>query len=147
MCIGHLQTHPGMQGLKGGQNWVQMGMWAMFSAPLLMSNDLRKLHKADRDLLLDPTLIAINQDALGEPLPPSSPHVDTHEMENCEPFFGPHPIVETPESRISLACHCYANSTSEIGENAPWYFNPTVIDFYLGLSCTRSEISLIWVIL
>lgn len=38
---------------------------AMFSAPLLMSNDLRKLHKADRDLLLDPTLIAINQDALG----------------------------------------------------------------------------------
>jgi len=45
---------------------VQFGMWAIFAAPLLMSNDLRKLHRADRELLLDRTLIAINQDPLGK---------------------------------------------------------------------------------
>ncbi len=54
-----------MQGLKGAQNQVQMGLWAIFGAPLLMSNDLRRLHKADRELLLHPTLIAVNQDPLG----------------------------------------------------------------------------------
>lgn len=55
----------GNKGLKGGQNQVQFGMWAVFAAPLLMSNDLRRLRKADRMLLLDPTLIEINQDPLG----------------------------------------------------------------------------------
>ena len=42
-----------------------MGMWAIFAAPLLMSNDLRKLPRQAKDILLNEKLISINQDVLG----------------------------------------------------------------------------------
>ena len=37
----------------------------MMSSPLAMTNDLRKLTPADRRILLNPEIIAINQDTLG----------------------------------------------------------------------------------
>lgn len=43
-----------------------MGMWAIFAAPLLMSNDLRNLPRHAKDLLLNERLISINQDPLGK---------------------------------------------------------------------------------
>lgn len=56
------------QGLKTRrENEVQMGMWAILAAPLLMSNDLRHLSKQAREILLNRELIRVNQDPLGTP--------------------------------------------------------------------------------
>ena len=52
-------------GLSHDQEQVQMAVWAILAAPLLMSNDLRNIRKESRDLLLNRNLIAINQDPLG----------------------------------------------------------------------------------
>lgn len=42
-----------------------MAIWAVLSAPLIMSHDLRNVHSELRDILLNPGAIAINQDPLG----------------------------------------------------------------------------------
>lgn len=47
------------------QQQAQMAMWAMFSAPLIMSNDLRDISDEARQLLLNPYLISVDQDPLG----------------------------------------------------------------------------------
>ncbi|KAK6172849.1 hypothetical protein SNE40_016426 [Patella caerulea] len=58
LCIGDFA-------LSLDQERTHMGMWAIFAAPLLMSNDLRNIRKVSRDLLLNKRLIAVNQDPLG----------------------------------------------------------------------------------
>ena len=40
-------------------------MWAMFSAPLIMSNDLRDISTEASQLLLNPYIIAVDQDPMG----------------------------------------------------------------------------------
>nr|KAG5686546.1 hypothetical protein BaRGS_001547 [Batillaria attramentaria] len=52
-------------GLSYDQQRVQMGMWAMLAAPLLMSNDLRKIDNRSKALLQNRRVIALNQDPLG----------------------------------------------------------------------------------
>ncbi|KAL8576380.1 hypothetical protein ACOMHN_048947 [Nucella lapillus] len=52
-------------GLSHSQQRVQFGMWAMLTAPLLMSVDLRTIPPQSRDLLLNTHVITINQDPLG----------------------------------------------------------------------------------
>ena len=52
-------------GLSYNQERVQMGMWCMFAAPLLLSNDLRNIRNNSKALILNKRLLAINQDALG----------------------------------------------------------------------------------
>ena len=54
-----------MQGLSKEQEEAQMGMWALFAAPLLMSTDLRELRNESRAVLLNREAIAINQDPAG----------------------------------------------------------------------------------
>lgn len=54
-----------VQGLNTAQSQMQMGMWAVLAAPLLMSNDLRNLSSSARSILLNKEAIAINQDPLG----------------------------------------------------------------------------------
>jgi hypothetical protein len=44
---------------------VQMAIWSIWSAPLIMSNDLRTIHPAYREILLNRRLIAVDQDPLG----------------------------------------------------------------------------------
>jgi len=44
---------------------VQFGMWALFSAPLLMSVDIRIIDSSFQQILLNEEIIAINQDPLG----------------------------------------------------------------------------------
>lgn len=44
---------------------TQMSLWCMLASPLAMTNDLRHLTPADRRILLNREIIAINQDALG----------------------------------------------------------------------------------
>ena len=45
---------------------TQMSMWCMMASPLAMTNDLRKISDDDRRILLNPEIIAINQDPLGK---------------------------------------------------------------------------------
>lgn len=45
---------------------TQMSMWCMMASPLAMTNDLRKVSEEDRRILLNPEIIAINQDVLGK---------------------------------------------------------------------------------
>ena len=53
-------------GLSYEQSKTQMAMWAMWSSPLLMSNDLRDLKPEDKKLLQNKDVIAVNQDKLGK---------------------------------------------------------------------------------
>lgn len=52
-------------GLNYEQAKVQMGIWAILAAPLLMSNDLRKISSEFKKILLNREVIAVNQDKLG----------------------------------------------------------------------------------
>jgi len=52
--------------MSDDQERVHMAMWAMWSAPLLMSNDLRNVKRSSKRLLLNKNVIRINQDALGK---------------------------------------------------------------------------------
>ncbi len=55
----------GNPGLTLDQAKVQMAIWCLWSAPLLMSNDLRDLREEFKEVLLNRKLIAMNQDRLG----------------------------------------------------------------------------------
>ncbi|KAK7097222.1 alpha-N-acetylgalactosaminidase-like isoform X1 [Littorina saxatilis] len=52
-------------GLSYDQQRVQMGMWAMLSAPMHMSVDLRNIDPKSKALLQNRNVIALNQDPLG----------------------------------------------------------------------------------
>jgi len=53
-------------GLSLDEQKAQMAMWAIFAAPLLMSNDLRTLPAESKAILQNKEVIAINQDPLGK---------------------------------------------------------------------------------
>ena len=55
----------GNYGMTDDQERVHMAMWAMWSAPLIMSNDLRSVKRSSKHLLLNKNVIRINQDELG----------------------------------------------------------------------------------
>jgi alpha-N-acetylgalactosaminidase len=48
------------------QSRTQMTIWSIMASPLIMSNDLRTIEDRYRDILLNPEVIAIDQDPLGE---------------------------------------------------------------------------------
>lgn len=47
------------------QSRAQMAVWSIWSAPLLMSNDLRFVSPAHKEILLNKKVIAVDQDPLG----------------------------------------------------------------------------------
>lgn len=47
------------------QEQLQMTMWSMFAAPLIMSNDLRNISNFSKSILTNRNIISINQDPLG----------------------------------------------------------------------------------
>lgn len=51
--------------LTPGQARVQMAVWSILPAPLLMSNDLRSIKPVFKSILLNSKAISINQDPLG----------------------------------------------------------------------------------
>ncbi|EYB92313.1 hypothetical protein Y032_0195g1475 [Ancylostoma ceylanicum] len=55
----------GLPNVTVDQAVAQMTMWSMWSAPLIMSNDLRVLEPAFKQILLNRDVIAIDQDPLG----------------------------------------------------------------------------------
>ncbi|OQR70683.1 alpha-N-acetylgalactosaminidase isoform 1 [Tropilaelaps mercedesae] len=52
-------------GLSLDQSRTQMALWAIFAAPLLMSNNLERIRREERDILLNRHVIAVNQDPEG----------------------------------------------------------------------------------
>ena len=56
----------GSTGLSDSEERVQMAMWAMFSAPLLLSADLRSVRQSSKELMQHKGVIAVNQDPLGK---------------------------------------------------------------------------------
>ncbi|CAG2111680.1 unnamed protein product [Medioppia subpectinata] len=55
----------GDYGMSHEQSRTHMAMWAMFSAPLYMSNDLRDISPEDKKVLQNKAIIAVNQDKNG----------------------------------------------------------------------------------
>lgn len=55
----------GNYGLSYDQSKVQMALWAILAAPLLMSNDLTSIRHEHKEILLNHNIIKVNQDALG----------------------------------------------------------------------------------
>ena len=45
---------------------THMSLWCMMASPLLCGNDIRNMSQETKDILLNPEIIAINQDRLGE---------------------------------------------------------------------------------
>ena len=55
----------GNKGLNVDQSKAQMSIWSMMPGPLLMSNDLRDIGEEFKKILLNPHVIAVNQNPLG----------------------------------------------------------------------------------
>eukprot|EP00980_Cylindrotheca_fusiformis_P026365 scaffold15973_cov120-Cylindrotheca_fusiformis.AAC.6 len=55
----------GNPGLSLSEQKTQFALWSIFSAPLMISTDLRTLPNASREILLNKDIIAVNQDVLG----------------------------------------------------------------------------------
>lgn len=55
----------GNPGLSISEQQAQFALWAIFAAPLMMSTDLRTISQESRAILLNPDVIAVNQDPLG----------------------------------------------------------------------------------
>ncbi|KHJ84246.1 hypothetical protein OESDEN_16043, partial [Oesophagostomum dentatum] len=55
----------GLPNVTVDQAVVQMTMWSIWSAPLIMSNDLRTLEPEFKEILLNRDVIAIDQDPMG----------------------------------------------------------------------------------
>ncbi|XP_017867530.1 PREDICTED: alpha-N-acetylgalactosaminidase [Drosophila arizonae] len=55
----------GNYGLSYDQSKVQMAIWAVLAAPLIMSNDLAKVRPEIKEILQNRDVIAVNQDPLG----------------------------------------------------------------------------------
>ncbi|KAK6026764.1 alpha-galactosidase [Ostertagia ostertagi] len=53
-------------GLTVDQAKVQMSVWSIWSAPLIMSNDLREIDPKFKEILLNRDVIAIDQDPMGK---------------------------------------------------------------------------------
>lgn len=61
----NLQLIIGNFGLSYEQSKVQMAIWAILAAPLLMSTDLRTIRPEYKAILQNKKIIAIDQDKLG----------------------------------------------------------------------------------
>lgn len=51
--------------LTPDQSRAQLTMWSIWSAPLIMSNDLRNIETVYKEILLNKRVIAVDQDPLG----------------------------------------------------------------------------------
>lgn len=55
----------GNPGINEGMSRVQMSVWSIWSAPLIMSNDLRSIRPELRAILQNTRVINVDQDPLG----------------------------------------------------------------------------------
>jgi alpha-galactosidase len=72
MLLVGLYGKEGPSSTKGGvgctdtEYQTQMSLWCMMNSPLAASNDLRKMNEATKNILMNPEIIALNQDELGK---------------------------------------------------------------------------------
>ena len=59
-------SHDGARGCTAAEYETQMALWCMLSAPLLVSCDVRHMDEETRRILLNPEVIALDQDTLGK---------------------------------------------------------------------------------
>ena len=64
-CFLPLQLIVGDYSLSYDEQRVQMALWSIMAAPLLMSNDLRTIRDESKQLLQNEHLIRVNQDPNG----------------------------------------------------------------------------------
>ncbi len=57
----------GNGGMTDDEYRTHMSMWAMLRSPLLAGNDVRSMSDATKAILLNPDVIALDQDAAGKP--------------------------------------------------------------------------------
>ena len=62
----YLQLVIGDYGLSVDQQRLQMSLWSIMAAPLIVSTDLRALRHDSREILLNSLVLSINQDKLGK---------------------------------------------------------------------------------
>lgn len=55
----------GMNGLSAAQNRLHMSLWALSGAPMLAGNNLATMSTTTRDILTQPEVLAVDQDARG----------------------------------------------------------------------------------
>jgi alpha-N-acetylgalactosaminidase len=60
-----LQLVIGNPGITEGMSRVQLSVWSIWSAPLIMSNDLRSIRPEFRAILQNARVLAIDQDPMG----------------------------------------------------------------------------------
>ena len=53
-------------GLSHDQNKIQVSVWAILAAPLLLGNDPRDVNQYDVEIMQNKDIIAIDQDPLGK---------------------------------------------------------------------------------
>ncbi|KFD47961.1 hypothetical protein M514_11138 [Trichuris suis] len=118
---------------------VQMALWSIWASPLIMSNDLRFITKANRDILLNRKVIAVDQDPLGimgrlvhkvsfvsiylKPITPVNKQGDTS---FAIAFFNRHP---TDKAIVTV------DHIKQIGLDSPLGY--VVVDVFSGLSYGR----------
>ena len=56
----------GIQGCTDEEFRSHMSLWCLMASPLLCGNDIRNMNSVTKEILLNPEIIAINQDALGK---------------------------------------------------------------------------------
>jgi alpha-galactosidase len=121
---------------------TNMAMWAMMAAPLIMGADVKYLGTAAQSILLNQSLIAIDQDPLGAQARP----VRTDRTVWVKPLSGP-TSAALPAGTAAVALLNPSNTetrifttTQELGRPAaPKY---TVRDVWTGI--TRTTTSAIW---
>ena len=59
--LDHSELMIGNNGLSTAEAKIQFGMWSMWSAPLLMSNNLKTLTPELKDILLNEEVIAVDR--------------------------------------------------------------------------------------
>ena len=113
-------------GLSYEQQKVQMGMWAMLSAPLLMSNDLRNIRPESKALLQNKHVLAINQDPLGQ----SAKRIYRANFNNLNVW-----TKKMHGGAYAVAAVYYGTS------GTPYYFNDTM--FHMGVGGGRNPLYIV----
>ena len=78
-------------GLSIDQSRVQMAIWSILAAPLIMSNDLRRISQEHVELLQNKQVIKINQDPMGI----AGKRIRVENVREC--FLNRSPIIFFPK--------------------------------------------------
>jgi len=118
-------------GLSMDQSRVQMAVWSILAAPLIMSNDLRQIRQEHIDLLQNRQVIKINQDPLGIP-------GKRVRVENNALYFYVRPIMPTFKGNMSAAVALV--NVYELGSGYLATFTPKSIGLEHSLGYTVTDV-------